>query len=105
MKKIICLLFAVLFFVSCSSVKFVNTKSVASKKTEDEKQIKVIDGLLTQLVSDFPDVAWYRMAEEYRIAVSEADFCSRWNDSIKNLVNFNLKVFQKFLHQFIIQNI
>jgi diguanylate cyclase (GGDEF)-like protein len=41
MKKIICLLFAVLFFVSCSSVKSVNTKSVASKKTEDEKQIKV----------------------------------------------------------------
>lgn len=85
MKKIICLLFAVLFFVSCSSVKSVNTKSVASKKTEDEKQIKVIDGLLTQLVSDFPDVAWYRMAEEYRIAVSEADFCDRWNKKIENL--------------------
>ena len=95
MKKIICLLFAVLFFVSCSSVKSVNTKSVASKKTEDEKQIKVIDGLLTQLVSDFPDVAWYRMAEEYRIAVSEADFCSRWNDSIKNLGDFQSKTVSK----------
>ena len=95
MKKIICLLFAVLFFVSCSSVKSVNSKSLASEKTEDEKQIKVIDGLLTQLVSSSPDVAWYRMAEEYRIAVSEADFCNRWNESIKSLGEFQTKTVSK----------
>lgn len=107
MKKLFCLLIFVFAFSSCSSVKSVNTKSVASKKTEDEKQIKVIDGLLTQLVSDFPDVAWYRMAEEYRIAVSEADFCDRWNKKIENLGEYksNQIKFQKFRLQFITQNI